>query len=57
MPALKKYKHDKKEGYDHAVVCPQCSNSSLMDNGQYAGVENSICPHCGYLFRNVRSKL
>ncbi len=56
MPALKKYQHDKKEGFSHPVTCPQCSNSSLMDNGQHAGVETSVCPHCGYKFRNVGSK-
>ena len=50
MATLKKYKHDNKEGYDHAVVCPRCKNTSLMDNGQYVGVETSICPHCDYNF-------
>ncbi|MGH9909354.1 MAG: hypothetical protein ACRD32_01810 [Nitrososphaerales archaeon] len=57
MSKLKKYKHDNKDGYDHTVICPKCSNSSLMDNGQYVGVETSICPHCGHRFRNTKSKL
>ncbi|MEM2759247.1 MAG: hypothetical protein QXU32_03470 [Nitrososphaerales archaeon] len=50
---LSKYRHDSKEGFNHGVVCPRCGKLSLMDNGQYIGVETSICPHCGHRFRNA----
>gem|GEM_PF-5167171 len=55
MPTLKRYKHDNREGYDHVVACPKCNKSSLIDNGQYVGVETSIRPYCSHRFRYEKS--